>query len=158
MVGVGNKGSIHKGTWVLHIQCKHPGMSLFRTTTPRLYHITAFSPHHHILNRHFASKMSPIPIVVFGRKAEIAQKVREDMLPEFDGKITLLRSKSPLTLPSHTHLPYTLFRRAGPPAHSLDTSSQPTIFVVQPGLPELCFQAICNCSRRRIRRCSFRGD
>jgi hypothetical protein len=29
--------------------------------------------------------MAPVPIVVFGRKGEIASKVREDMLPEYDG-------------------------------------------------------------------------
>jgi hypothetical protein len=97
MVGLGNKASIHKDTWVLHIQCKHSGMSLFRTITPRLYHSTACTPQNHILNRRFASKMSPIPIVVFGRKAEIAQKVREDMLPEYDGKTTPLLSNSSLT-------------------------------------------------------------
>jgi hypothetical protein len=69
-------------------------MSLFRTVTPRLYHIPALTPHHHIPTRHFASKMSPIPIIVFGRKAEIAQKVREDMLPEYDGNFTLYSTHS----------------------------------------------------------------
>jgi hypothetical protein len=33
--------------------------------------------------------MAPIPIVVFGRKAEIASKVREDMMPQYEGTFLL---------------------------------------------------------------------
>jgi hypothetical protein len=69
-------------------------MSLLQTIRFQAYRRTASSKLtlHNIPVRTFSItpvfKMSPIPIVVFGRKAEIASKVREDMLPEYEGNFS----------------------------------------------------------------------